>query len=59
MIRYLKEIQRVPEIRTFDMYRIGNKIENERFEEVYKTVDEICDEFACHTISHPQLSKAI
>jgi peptidoglycan/xylan/chitin deacetylase (PgdA/CDA1 family) len=92
MIRYLRDIQNVPEIRTFDMYRIGNNIENERYEEVYKTVNEICDilrksnkvfevsslirengqesttwedlknysekghEFACHTISHPQLS---
>jgi hypothetical protein len=43
MIRYLREIQNIPEIRTFDMYRIGNDIENERFEEVYKTVNEICD----------------
>ena len=43
MIRYLRDIQNVPEIRTFDMSGISNNIENERYEEVYKTVNEICD----------------
>jgi hypothetical protein len=92
MIRYLREIKNVPEIKDYDMYRIGNNLERNRYEEVYRTVNEICDilrnsnkvfeakplrlsddqaitswddlkkysekghEFACHTISHPQLS---
>ncbi len=43
MIRYLREIQNVPEISAFDMYSIGNNLEHKRYEEVYKTVDEICE----------------
>ena len=43
MIRYLREIQNVPEIKAYDMYRIGNNLERERYEEVYRTVNEICD----------------
>jgi peptidoglycan/xylan/chitin deacetylase (PgdA/CDA1 family) len=42
MIRYLREIQNVPEIKAYDMYRIGNGLEHERYEEVYKMVNEIC-----------------
>ena len=43
MIRYLREIQRVTEIRSFDMSGLSNNIENERYEEAFKTVNEICD----------------
>ena len=42
MIRYLREIRQVPEIRDYDMYSIGSAIERGRYEEVCKTVDEIC-----------------
>ncbi len=42
MIRYLREVQNVPEIRDYDMYSIGSNIERGRYERVLKTVDEIC-----------------
>jgi peptidoglycan/xylan/chitin deacetylase (PgdA/CDA1 family) len=42
MIRYLREIQKVPEIRSFDMYEIGSNLERGRYAEVFSTVDEIC-----------------
>lgn len=43
MIRYLREVQNVPEIKAYDIYTIGNNLERKRYEEVYRTVDEICD----------------
>jgi peptidoglycan/xylan/chitin deacetylase (PgdA/CDA1 family) len=42
MIRYLREVRNLPEIREYDMYSIGSAIERGRYEQVYKTVDEIC-----------------
>ena len=42
MIQYLREVRNVPEIREYDMYSIGSAIERGRYEQVYKTVDEIC-----------------
>jgi len=43
MIRYLRDIRNVPEISTFNMQRIGSSIERGRYEQVYRTVDEICE----------------
>ncbi len=42
MIRYLCEIQRVPELKEVNMYNIGSRLERGQWESVYILVDEIC-----------------
>ncbi len=43
MIRYLREIRNEPAISSYNVNRIGNNLERGRYEEVYETVNEICD----------------
>ena len=43
MIRYLCEVQNIPELKGVDMYRIGSNLERGSYDRVFKTVDEICN----------------